>query len=523
MCRSEDVPMISRMMKLFGTVYGALVGVLVVALLITVALTFRSYGFTVDEDHGYSRAVAILNFLTSFGAMTDGIAQVDAINVYGAMPDVIALVLQKLFPSLGLDSRHLVSALFGVLGVYYVYRLGADFVAKPTGFVAALFLACNPMWFGHMFINPKDIPFAAILLMSSYYCLKAISGRHYSRWIWLSVAVSVGLFATTKLTGLLILGFVVVVMLLALALLRSADQVRIDRTLPVRILATGVAASLGCLLCFVFFWPQFYFFKFTEIIDVIRLFTNYTVWTGQVQIHGEYFNFDKIPRYYMPAYFAISMPLFLLALLPVGTAWAIIRREPVIIAAAVICTAFFVYQAVTGARVAGGYRHFIFLLPFTSLIAAYPIARLVDRNVPPLARAAGAVLAVGGVVISLVSMYRLFPYQYSSYNLIVGGLPGADGRYYIDIWRSALREALLCLETIATPGRTVRVYACGSTLNFAEHPRFERVTDPALADYAVSVRRNCPSEMFQGLEVAGEIRREEVVFAVIYARKERQP
>ena len=154
------------------------------------------------------KAVRVVKFITSLGGNREEILKIDHINIYGAMPDVLALSLQKLIPALSFDSRHLVSALFGVAGVYYVYRVGSAFVAPAVGFFSALFLACNPMWFGYMFFNAKDIPFAATLLAAFYYCLSALTGRYESPWIWVKVGLAIGLLAATKLIGILVLGLI---------------------------------------------------------------------------------------------------------------------------------------------------------------------------------------------------------------------------------------------------------------------------------------------------------------------------
>src|SRR5262249_20588666 len=149
-------------------------------LMITVALTYNQYGFTTDEDIDYFKAVRVAKFIASLGGKSEEISKIDGINIYGAMPDILALSLQQLIPTLSFDSRHLVSALFGVAGVYYAYRVGSVFVASAVGFFTALFLACNPMWFGYMFFNAKDIPFAATLFAAFYYCLSALTGRYES-------------------------------------------------------------------------------------------------------------------------------------------------------------------------------------------------------------------------------------------------------------------------------------------------------------------------------------------------------
>ena len=288
--------------------YGLLLG-----LVIVVAFTYGMYGFTIDEDVDYLKAARITEFIASSGSKREQILSLDVINIYGAMPDMLAVALQTLIPSLSFDSRHLVSALFGVVGIYYAYRIGSAFIAPRVGFLAALLLAFNPMWFGYMFINAKDIPFAAMLLAAFYYSLCAlISGYGESSWSWIRTGLAIGLLAATKLIGILVLGFIGVMTLAALVFVPSRPRLLIDRVFFHRLLMITLSSLLGCLVCFALFWPQFFFWSPAQLIHVLRLFMDYDQWHGYVQIHGSYFSADMVPWYYMCTYFVICMPLFLL-------------------------------------------------------------------------------------------------------------------------------------------------------------------------------------------------------------------
>jgi hypothetical protein len=502
--------------------YDVAAGILLFVLAIDIALTYGSYGFTTDEAVDHLKAVRVVEFLASFGGNRDEISKVDEINIYGAMPDVLALLLQKLVPSLSFDSRHLVSAMFGAIGVYYLYRLGRAFISPAAGFFGALFLACNPMWFGYMFFNAKDIPFAATLLAALYYCLSALTGRDESGWIWLKAGLSTGLFASTKLIAVPILGAIGLASLACLIFVPATASVQIDRVFFRRLAKLAVSATFGCLLCFAAFWPQFFLFGPAQLVRIVRLFMNYEPWQGIVQIHGDYIPFDKVPWYYTSTYIAISMPLFLLPLIAVGSVLGIFERQPFVIASAIICIGFLAFQAISDARALDGYRHFIFLVPFLMLIAAYPIGWLFSHYPSRVVRLATPAAVLIAMMPALVSTYQLFPYQYSFYNGLVGGVPGADGRYYIDPWRSALREALRKVEDLHDTRDIVDVYhSCGSTLNFADHPRFKPVERPEDADYIILLRRNCDPRQSPTLDfpAVGEVRRQGVLFAAVYNRQ----
>ena len=69
------------------------------------------------------------------------------------------------------------------------------------------------MWAGYSFINLKDIPFGTSLVAASYYGLK-VMGETRRSWTNLAgLAIWCGALGTSKLTGVLLLGFCVVVLL----------------------------------------------------------------------------------------------------------------------------------------------------------------------------------------------------------------------------------------------------------------------------------------------------------------------
>ena len=263
--------------------------VLIAILLAIVLTTYNRYGFTFDEFKGLRRATRILLFLAGKSADMSG---VDAFH--GAAPDVLALILQKLVPPLSFDSRHLVFALFGIAGVYYVYRFGSKFIGEWVGVFAAIFLAVTPMWFGYMFINHKDIPFATLLLASSYYTLLALTDRPTSRGLWLKVGLAIGLLASTKVAGLPLLVYVVAVYLACFAMIHGHDQIGVAPNLVQRIGWTCLAGVFGSLICFLVFWPQFYVLDF-----VFRDMGPKTMFARELN------------RFYASMYFAISTPTFL--------------------------------------------------------------------------------------------------------------------------------------------------------------------------------------------------------------------
>ncbi len=133
--------------------------------------------------------------------------------------------------------------------------------------------------------------------------------------------------------------------------------------------------------------------------------------------------------------------------------------------------------------------------------------------------AAGAAITAG-LLWTVIQMYRLHPYEYCYFNILVGGLQGADGRYDVDVWRSAQREALEAIETLPeNRRRVIRFYSCGETIDSINHPRTEWIATPDTADYLLQFRNGCAADSFAGLPVVLEVRRLGVLLARVYERR----
>ena len=127
---------------------------------------------------------------------------------YGALFDVVGRLLARVSPLDLFETRHLLSGCFGLLGLAYAYRL-ATYLATPlAGFLATLFLVLTPVYYGHAFNNPKDIPFAALFLVALYYLIRTIS--HFPAIPWsltLRLGIAVGAALGVRFAGIVLVGY----------------------------------------------------------------------------------------------------------------------------------------------------------------------------------------------------------------------------------------------------------------------------------------------------------------------------
>ena len=80
----------------------------------------------------------------------------------------LAALAAKVLPFGLFETRRLVGAAVGIIGLFVTWRIGRRLGGPLAGLIALVLLAACPLYYGHMFMNAKDAPFAvamAILLL----------------------------------------------------------------------------------------------------------------------------------------------------------------------------------------------------------------------------------------------------------------------------------------------------------------------------------------------------------------------
>ena len=175
-------------------------------------------------------------------------------------------------------------------------------------------------------------------------------------------------------------------------------------------------------------------------------------------LDGHVYRMATVPRWYVPTYLVIKVPLLMLAGTALALAFAAVpklasetlsdrrRRDAALIA----FVAFFplICEAVAHGPAFCGLRHFLFVLPPLAVLTGVGLdAALAQASAwrRPLAAALLAVI-VAGFSWNALTLYRLHPYEYIVYNPLVGGLSGASRRYAMDYWATIMPEAVDGLE-----------------------------------------------------------------------------
>jgi len=143
--------------------------VLVIGLILGLLVTTQ-YGESWDELQFYKYADRALEAYSSWPTAAQITLTGNTYDNYGpAYVMLVALgarLLGLVIPWITSDLRHLVYLLTYLAGVWAFYALCRRWFARGPALGASLLLATQPLFWGHAFISPKDIPFLTFFVLS---------------------------------------------------------------------------------------------------------------------------------------------------------------------------------------------------------------------------------------------------------------------------------------------------------------------------------------------------------------------
>jgi Dolichyl-phosphate-mannose-protein mannosyltransferase len=479
-------------------------------LVVLVFATYDSYAVSNDEQVQQSYGKLIIAYYAS-GFSDQALFHFENLYLYGGLFDVLAVLIQHFVPFADpYDLRHIVCALIGVGGIAAAYAT-ARLVAGPrAGCLAAYALAvCGP-WYGSMFNHTKDIPFAATMMGAIYFLLRAARSLPRPRVLdVVSFGVLLGAALGMRVLGLLTVGYAGLAIIIGIPRLRGGP-LRDHLSFFAQSVVALVPAFLIAYVMMVAAWP----WSALAPLNPVRGLIDFGDFHYQIHtlLNGHVYDMGDVPRWYVPAYLLIKLPLLMLVGAAVAALFVLWPRRGAertsrrrLESALLVFVAVFpvACEVVDRGPAFTGLRHFLFVVPVFAVLAGVGFDWLLSEiEMQSRAFAAGALAVLAGLIIwNATILVRLHPYQYLYYNPLVGGVEGASRLYVMDYWVNIMTEAVDDLEAyIATldksghPGLRYTVAVCGERLPFEEEagPRLQWVEDWNKADFFIApTHMNC--------------------------------
>jgi hypothetical protein len=508
------------------------VGVLCAVGIVAIA-TFRDYGLSWDDYAHAEYGALLLDFYAS--GLQDRRA-LSFVNLYryGGGFDLLAALVAKVLPLTIFETRRLLGAAVGIAGLLITWRIGRRLGGPLGGLLALVLLAACPLYYGHMFMNPKDSPFAVAMALCLLGLVRAV--EQYPRPSLATTAligVGVGLAFGSRIMA----GFAVLAALAAVAFIFAVEArangarpaaMRLRRFILVLVPAMLLAYGIMALV-----WP----WAVADPLNpfrALRYFSQFFETPWQELFGGTLVAVPAMPRSYVPTLLALKLPEMFIVLAfggAVGALLAAARRDLAVQRRAVFLLLALAALVPLAATIAlrpamyNGVRHFLFVLPALAVLGGVAGAHLINAlaHRSRFATAAAVLILSAGLALPVIAMVRLHPYEYSYFNAVSGGARAARGRYMLDYSGLAFKQASQALlarlgDTHATKpaGRRWKIAVCGPhrSPQVELGPDFETTWEPQGADFAMMLGEFYCKVLDAPLLV--EIVRAGVTFARVY-------
>ncbi|MPZ56948.1 MAG: hypothetical protein GEU91_10730 [Rhizobiales bacterium] len=505
-------------------------GILLLVAVLAV-FTFRHYGLGWDDYTHAQYGDLLLSFYASGFQDRRALAFVNLYE-YGGGFDMAAALAAKVLPFDLFETRRLCGALVGILGMAATWRIGRRIGGPLAGAVATALIAACPLYVGHMFMNPKDAPFAAAMALLILAMVRML--QEYPRpaaGTIVPFGLGLGLAVGSRVLGFLSALYVLPSLVLLLAVESRHDGLRaaaarmgrfVLAMLPGLVLAYAVMAVV---------WPWAALAPLNPL-RALGYFSRFFESPWSELFGGVLVPVTDMPRRYLPTLMGLKLPGILLLLGSVGAIGALVatargtvsvNRRAALLMLALAALLPVALAVATRPAMYNGIRHFLFVLPplaaLGGLAAAWIVERLRDRLF-----ALGVATAVlgAGLVLPALAMVRLHPYEYTYFNRAAGGMPSAAKRFMLDYWGLSFKQASQAL--LATlrqrgerpPGGTWEIAVCGPhpPARVALGPEFVLTWDPKGADFAMMLGTFYCAKL--DAPVLAEVKRAGVVYARVY-------
>ena len=429
------------------TFWGLLLLLFVYCLIVT-----PHYGITGDEVTQWKYGNWVWKYIKTFGGdksiLTDPYVADSPLKYYGGFYDgIAAMLIDILKPKDEFLLRHYWNIVFGFAGVIMGGLLAKELTGKwRTAIIAVVFLVFTPRYFGEIFNNPKDIPFATGYL-ASLYCiirwLRTLSAPSWKRTIWLGLSIALAI--SVRVGGILVIAYLGMFYVIEMWRIKGFGSKFFGKTVLHFIVACVIGWIGACL-----FWPYALEDIVNNPIEAVKVMSAYPL-NITMLYEGVKIRTTEIPASYLPNWLMISTPIYImigfLGALALIWKWTKARGGDTAYFLVLFATLFpILYIIYKKSVVYDGVRHIMFVIPLISILAALFLDSVLDM----LKEKMPVRYAVIGITVILVALPARFmlanhPNEYIYFNELAGGIKGAYGNYELDYYFNSMKEAYLWL------------------------------------------------------------------------------
>lgn len=486
--------------------------------------TYKMYGVTTDEPLEYQSTEKLLKFYEK------GVLRVFFDKELNANPEERheplsslyyrghLLLHSYLYSAKDFFELHLLNILLALPLFIISYYVFLQFFDKwYFAIFAPFFLLIDPRITGHIPANPKDFPFASVVLI--YVLLLSLFGiRKYTIAKNIILGILLGLVLAIRPIGISV--FVSIFLVYVFISLKNITFKKLnlkDKTFEpfknviFNFLIQGLVAFLFLSLT----WPYFAQNTIPGFFNFLFYGASFPDWSGSVLFDGQYISYNNIPWNYLFVWLFISTPTLHIFLVTLSIfLFKKIIKVPLIYNILLIVFLNFIVYLIFTPLIYNGIRHYLFLTSLITLYCAYIFVFLLkdfslmvkeNKSFKEMKYSLALFIFTLFLILSLLKdNVTLFPYQSIYFNELNGGVRNLGRSFDTDYWhQSRLEAANWVVKNLNTYGEKIYVCNLSDIIKYYQ-PRIEIVKDKddatiSICDPRREIEREIDGEIIQSV------------------------
>ena len=405
-------------------------------------------GISFDELFYLAQGNERLKYLFSFGSY-DYLDYRDY-NFYPGFYDTSVTFLTKMFPKkYEIETLHLTNLLFSISTIFGISKISNELFNKKVGKIVFLLCFLNPVFFGHMAMNQKDMIVAFANIWSTYLIIRYLKNQQINekrnRYVILGgLAVGLGLGVRMVFLGTLV-PVILISIIDILFLKKMANEKFSNKKLIVDVFKVFVISYI----IMISFWPDTHqnifvlpFKLFTE-----SLTQHFGVPLGL--LNGNFYNTSETPKsllvinlfYKLPEFILLSYLVFIYLIFKkksfFNSQFKFFNTKLILIL--FIISFPNLLLLISPYKIYDGLRLFLYFIPYICIIPGLVIYYLITNYKIHISK----ILLTA--IFSLFAYYLLIffsltPYQYTYLNVLNGNFSKAYKKFENDYWTISIKE-----------------------------------------------------------------------------------
>jgi len=469
-------------------------------------------GMSWDEPYHYLEGKNRLKYFFSLGKYE----YEDFLHVryYPSFYDTLSAFISQIVPiKYEVHVHHINNLFFSLLTIFGISKITGRLFNKKVGKIVFLISFLNPIFFGHMSINPKDTIIAFSNVWATYFIIRYLQTQHldikrkyFSTLVGLAIGFGVGV-------RVVFLGTLIPILILTILDIFFLKKFANKKFSQIKFFKDLFKVLLIAYAMMIIFWPYAH-----DNIFILPFKLSFGFWNEINAFHseeikwslmnGEFYRTHETPKTYviinlfykLPEFILLSYIIFIYLVFKdkkfFFTHFKFFKTKlsyllfiivfPIAIVPLVMSIIF------------DGLRYFLFLMPYLSIIPGITIYYLIYNikfNIYKFYLISILVL----FIYYLFNFFSLTPYQYTYLNIFNGNFSDASKRFENDYWGVSLKELVSKIEMSEhfNSNNYFKIAYCGinnETINYylkrIENFRYKEIYNYEDYDYIIMTNRN---------------------------------